>query len=162
MADRLRFGKTRQADGALSAQAAETILYGAGAGRSTPQRPGMSCSKISGSSIIRPRLPVQVSALGWLGHHSTSFSAPVSASMSASVVHSLAATSSRLASCRLLRIKPGYRHAAQNPLLHQGLHHVGRGLRQAEGEFIEEGVGDYATAGQGGQPLGQAHGSWRD
>ena len=40
------------------------LRNGAGSGRSTPQWPGESCSKISGSSICSPRLPLIVSTAG--------------------------------------------------------------------------------------------------
>ena len=65
VADHLGLGQARQADGRPCAAARPAGRDGAAApGRSTPQRPASPCSKISGSSIIRPRLPVKVGGRG--------------------------------------------------------------------------------------------------
>ncbi len=88
----LRLAEAGQADRALPLERRRArSRCGGGSGRSTPQWPGESCSKISGSSICSPRLPLIVCAVLRLGrdavaqrlapvaHRSTSSSAAAKA-----------------------------------------------------------------------------------
>ena len=112
MAHDLRLAEPGQADRRLRVRARRGASRdGGGSGRSTPQWPGESCSKISGSSICSPRLPLIVCArpvVGVGGARSAPGSSsliaapPPSAaskpSISSVVTVSVAATSSRSAS----------------------------------------------------------------
>src|SRR5579871_1134777 len=109
----------------------------AGSGRSTPVRPAMSCSKISGSSMTRPRLPVKVCGAGW----STMDCLLEPGDQSVLIGFARAfgdGDEQMIGELRPVRMKARDRNAGEDAPPGHGLHHVRRRLRQGNREFVEE------------------------
>ena len=131
------------------------LRNGAGSGRSTPQCPGESCSKISLSSICKPAIaaersrstpsrPASVSARRPGSNRSST--APRASLLRAgpclpSVVISVAATSRRSASRVVVRIEAADRNPGEDALSGERLDDLCRRPRQPQRELVEEGCG---------------------